>query len=129
MIRYEGSSMLTWLKRCTLMTHPPRKNAEPSTRSMLERMDPRSDIWTTRRRPPLSAKMATIISVALPKVAFIRPPTAENRVWGRVKAGYVHDGAAKALTAVRVALPKVAFIRLPTVERRVWRKVKRGYVH
>jgi hypothetical protein len=117
--------MLTWLKRWTLTTQPPRKNADPSTRSMLERMDPSSDIWTTRRRPSLSAKMATIISVALPKVAFIRPPTAENRVWGRVKTGYVHDGAAKALTTVLVALPNVAFIRPPTAENRVWGRVKR----
>ena len=37
--------------------------------------EPRSDSCTTRSRPERMAKMQTIISVALPKVALSSPPT------------------------------------------------------
>mmetsp|Transcript_31274 Transcript_31274/g.73877 ORF Transcript_31274/g.73877 Transcript_31274/m.73877 type:complete len:216 (+) Transcript_31274:1022-1669(+) len=62
-------------KVCTLWRRPPRKNAVPSTSSKLESTEPRSESCTTRSRPERMAKMQTIISVALPKVALSRPPT------------------------------------------------------
>ena len=53
---------------CVRVTHP-------STSSILDRMDPSSDSCTTRSWLDLSAKMHTIISVALPKEALSSPPS------------------------------------------------------
>jgi hypothetical protein len=47
----------------------------PRTSSILDRMDPSSDSCTTRSWLDLSAKMQTIISVALPKEALSSPPS------------------------------------------------------
>ena len=62
------------LNRCSGHFTPPAKNAHPNTRSMFEKIEPTRDNCTTRNRLSLSAKTETIISVALPNVAFKRPP-------------------------------------------------------
>jgi hypothetical protein len=45
---------------------------------MFERMEPRSESCTTRIMLFFRAKMHIIISVALPNVAFRRPPTGQH---------------------------------------------------
>lgn len=69
----------TLLKTCSFLlmkTIPPLKNAQPRTRSMFDKIDPSNDCWTTRNIPFLRAWIDMINSVAFPKVAFRRPPTA-----------------------------------------------------
>ncbi len=58
---------------------PPNRKAQPKTSSMLDRIEPRSDCCTTRIMLFFRAKIHIIISVALPKVAFRRPPTAQHK--------------------------------------------------
>mmetsp|Transcript_151890 Transcript_151890/g.279394 ORF Transcript_151890/g.279394 Transcript_151890/m.279394 type:complete len:205 (+) Transcript_151890:625-1239(+) len=53
---------------------PAAKIAIPRTRSKLDRMDPRRLPCTTRMRPARTACTHMIISTALPKVAFNKPP-------------------------------------------------------
>jgi hypothetical protein len=57
------------------LTTPPQKREVPSTSSRLERTEPRREHLTTSILPSMSAKSAMMSSVALPHVAFRRPPT------------------------------------------------------
>mmetsp|Transcript_53971 Transcript_53971/g.106524 ORF Transcript_53971/g.106524 Transcript_53971/m.106524 type:complete len:201 (+) Transcript_53971:650-1252(+) len=58
-----------------LLTKPEAMNAMPKTRSKFERIEPINDCCTTLTKPALIALIVTIISTALPKVAFKRPPS------------------------------------------------------
>ena len=58
----------------TLFLSPPQKKAVPRTRSMLDRMEPRRDSWTSLKSPLDRAVIATISSVAFPNDAFNNPP-------------------------------------------------------
>mmetsp|Transcript_71232 Transcript_71232/g.170105 ORF Transcript_71232/g.170105 Transcript_71232/m.170105 type:complete len:209 (-) Transcript_71232:6-632(-) len=53
---------------------PAPKMAMPSTKRMFESTEPRRFPWTTWMSPALTAWIHMIISTALPKVAFSRPP-------------------------------------------------------
>ena len=53
---------------------PPTSIAAPMTRRMLPRMDPTSEALTTSWSPSLRAKIAMMISGALPKVTLRKPP-------------------------------------------------------
>ena len=62
------------LKVCFLYLRPPANIDMPSTSSMLPMTEPASDAFTTSNMPAFMATKAIISSVALPKVAFSRPP-------------------------------------------------------
>ena len=72
--------MYTMLKACSflLKTIPPQKNAHPRTNNMLDKIDPNKETWTTCVFPLFNAYIAVISSVAFPKVALKRPPTARS---------------------------------------------------
>ena len=53
---------------CSLNLRPPTRNEHPRTRSRLDRIEPRSDVWTMRSSPRLRARTPTMSSTALPKV-------------------------------------------------------------
>lgn len=82
---------ITLLNSCSLSENmsPPLKNAHPRTSSMLDKIEPSSDCWTTRIMPLLNAWIDIINSVAFPKVAFRRPPTAKLKrkylKWSKLK--------------------------------------------
>lgn len=61
------------LRSCSRI--PPARKQQPRTSRMLERMLPSMLACTMRISPCLSATILTISSTALPKVAFIRPPS------------------------------------------------------
>lgn len=63
---------------CSLLrlARPPQKREVPRTKRRLERMEPRSEYFTTAILFWLSARIAIISSVAFPHVAFRSPPTA-----------------------------------------------------
>lgn len=69
----------TLLNTCSLSENmsPPLKNAHPRTSSMLDKIDPSNDCWTTRIKPLFNAWIDIINSVAFPNVALRRPPTAK----------------------------------------------------
>lgn len=72
--------MSTLLKICSflLKTIPPLKNAHPSTSNIFDKIDPSKESWTTRVIPLFNAYIEMISSVAFPKVALRRPPTARS---------------------------------------------------
>mmetsp|Transcript_37793 Transcript_37793/g.112359 ORF Transcript_37793/g.112359 Transcript_37793/m.112359 type:complete len:227 (-) Transcript_37793:99-779(-) len=70
----------TVLKRGAGVTTPPARQAQPSTSRVFERIEPRREVWTTARRPRLSAQIATMSSVALPNVA-LSSPLRVSLVW------------------------------------------------
>jgi len=63
------------LKLDCLLTKPAPMKAIPNTSSKFESTEPIKDCCTTPTKFALIALMVTIISTALPKVAFNRPPT------------------------------------------------------
>ena len=69
---YLFTLLKTWSLRKII---PPLKKAHPRTSNMFDRIEPKSDCWTTRIIPLLSANIEMISSVAFPNVAFKRPPT------------------------------------------------------
>lgn len=76
----------TFLNTCSVLPQvsPPPKNAQPRTSSVLDRIEPSSDCCTTRSFPLRSAWMEMTSSVALPNVAFSRPPAAiAEEKWSR----------------------------------------------
>mmetsp|Transcript_33166 Transcript_33166/g.76627 ORF Transcript_33166/g.76627 Transcript_33166/m.76627 type:complete len:264 (-) Transcript_33166:27-818(-) len=62
------------LNRWVVKFTPPQKKHMPRTSRRFDTMLPTKLPFTTSVRPSRSAKMAMIISTALPKVAFNRPP-------------------------------------------------------
>ena len=63
------------LNSCSLYRVPPARKAQPSTSSMLDNTEPRSDSCTTRSSPARSPATETMTSVAFPNDAFRSPPT------------------------------------------------------
>mmetsp|Transcript_1578 Transcript_1578/g.4600 ORF Transcript_1578/g.4600 Transcript_1578/m.4600 type:complete len:257 (+) Transcript_1578:1166-1936(+) len=63
------------LNFCIGLVMPPATHEQPSTRRVLDMIEPRSDTCTTESRPLARAKRLTMSSVAFPNVAFRRPPT------------------------------------------------------
>lgn len=62
--------------RCpSLYRSPPTKKDVPRTSNMLDSTEPSSDSCVTRSMPARIAIKLTMTSVALPNVAFSRPPT------------------------------------------------------
>ena len=62
------------LNVCVLYFRPPASMDMPRTSRMLPMTEPASDALTTSNMPAFMATKAMISSVALPKVAFRRPP-------------------------------------------------------
>ncbi len=71
----EETPCAVWLKDCFSRLRPPKNMAQPVTSSTLPMMAPVTEALTTSNRPAWMAKTAMISSVALPNVAFNRPPT------------------------------------------------------
>ena len=73
----KSANRSTLLNSCSFWrTSPPQKNAHPSTSNKFDKIEPNNDSWTIRINPLFKAKIDIISSVAFPKVAFNRPPTA-----------------------------------------------------
>mmetsp|Transcript_54562 Transcript_54562/g.137765 ORF Transcript_54562/g.137765 Transcript_54562/m.137765 type:complete len:215 (-) Transcript_54562:262-906(-) len=62
------------LNLLSFVRRPAAKNAMPKTKSKLDKMEPNKLPCTTLTKPALIALIVTIISTALPKVAFSKPP-------------------------------------------------------
>ena len=63
---------------------PPAKKAIPSPKSRLPMIEPVSDDFTMLTRPAWSANEEMMISGALPRVAFSRPPSVGPRYRARI---------------------------------------------
>ena len=63
------------LNFCSLNLRPPRSAERPSTRRRLPTIEPISEARTTSTSPLITATIAMMSSVALPKVAFRRGPS------------------------------------------------------
>ena len=72
--RQQWTEIVALEKVWVFLVSPPTRKAVPITSKRLLITEPRSESWTTRKRPPRRAKMDTISSVAFPNVAFRRPP-------------------------------------------------------
>lgn len=82
MIGTQTNHLLTLLNFWTFCwwTIPPHRKAHPSTSSIFDKTEPNNDCWTTLIIPFFNAYIEIIISVALPNVAFRRPPTASTKM-------------------------------------------------
>lgn len=82
MIGTQRNHLLTLLNFWTFCwwTIPPHRKAHPSTSSIFDKTEPNNDCWTTLIIPFFNAYIEIIISVALPNVAFRRPPTASTKM-------------------------------------------------
>jgi hypothetical protein len=70
-----------WLNLCSTRPQPPTRKASPSTTRTFPMIEPVIDALTTSSSPSRIKKIAMIISVTLPKVAFKSPP-----IWGPDRA-------------------------------------------
>lgn len=80
-------SQLTLSNVCSILrlTKPPHKREDPKTRRRFERMEPKREYFNTSIFLWWRANSAIISSVALPHVAFSRPPTAWMHIFTSVK--------------------------------------------